>query len=108
MASGLMMAALRRTLTYLRPQEIDDLGLIQSLMALVTQHNESAGGRTSYSIETDGEVELASGRDQRTRVQDRPGSADQRGQARQRTQCRGAVEPACRYRPGADQAFGRR
>ena len=57
MASGLMIS-LRRTLTYLRPQEIDDLGLIQSLMALVAQHNESAGGRTSYSIETDGEVEL--------------------------------------------------
>ncbi len=48
MASSLMIS-LRRTLTYLRPQEIDDLGLIQSLTALVAQHNESAGGRTSYS-----------------------------------------------------------
>jgi signal transduction histidine kinase len=54
--SGLMIS-LRRTLTYLRPQEIDDLGLIQSLKALVAQHNESAYGRTSYSIEMDGEVE---------------------------------------------------
>jgi signal transduction histidine kinase len=54
--SGLMIS-LRRTLTYLRPQEIDDLGLIPSLNALVAQHNESARGRTSYSIETAGEVE---------------------------------------------------
>jgi two-component system sensor histidine kinase UhpB len=56
MASGLMIS-LRRTLTYLRPQEIDDLGLVQSLKALVEQHNESARGRTTYSIETAGEVE---------------------------------------------------
>lgn len=52
-----LMVSLRRTLTYLRPQEIDDLGLIQSLKALVAEHNESARGRTSYSIEADGEVE---------------------------------------------------
>lgn len=56
MASGLMIS-LRRTLTYLRPQEIDDLGLLQSLRALVEQHNEAARGRTTYSIETAGEVE---------------------------------------------------
>jgi two-component system, NarL family, sensor histidine kinase UhpB len=56
MASGLMIA-LRRTLTYLRPQEIDDLGLIQGLKALIAQHNKSAAGRTHYSIETAGEVE---------------------------------------------------
>jgi two-component system sensor histidine kinase UhpB len=56
MASGLMLS-LRRTLTYLRPQEIDDLGLLQSLEALVEQHNESARGRTSYSIETEGGIE---------------------------------------------------
>lgn len=55
MASGLMVS-LRRTLTYLRPQEIDDLGLIQSLKALVEQHNETARGRTTYSIEAAGEV----------------------------------------------------
>lgn len=54
--SGLMIS-LRRTLTYLRPQEIDDLGLVRSLKALVEQHNESARGRTTYSIETAGEVE---------------------------------------------------
>ncbi|WP_334150839.1 sensor histidine kinase [Hyphomicrobium sp.] len=56
MASGLMVSV-RRTLTYLRPQEIDDLGLLQSLKALVEQHNESARGRTSYAIETTGDVE---------------------------------------------------
>lgn len=56
MASGLMMS-LRRTLTYLRPQIIDDLGLLQSLKALVEQHNQSDRGRTNYSIEVTGEVE---------------------------------------------------
>jgi two-component system sensor histidine kinase UhpB len=56
MATGLMVS-LRRTLTYLRPQEIDDLGLVQSLKSLVEQHNMSASGRTTYSIETTGEVE---------------------------------------------------
>jgi len=56
MASGLMLT-LRRTLTYLRPQEIDDLGLIPSLEALVARHNDSADGRTNYSIETHGVVE---------------------------------------------------
>lgn len=56
MASDLMMS-LRRTLTYLRPQEIDDLGLVQSLKALVARHNDSARGRTTFSIETAGGVE---------------------------------------------------
>lgn len=56
MASDLMIS-LRRTLTYLRPQEIDDLGLVQSLKALVEQHNRAARGRTTYSIETVGEIE---------------------------------------------------
>lgn len=56
MASGLMIT-LRRTLTYLRPQEIDDLGLVEGLKALVDQHNQGARGRTLYSIETEGEVE---------------------------------------------------
>lgn len=56
MASDLMIS-LRRTLTYLRPQEIDDLGLVQSLKALVEQHNRAAHGRTIYSIETLGEIE---------------------------------------------------
>jgi signal transduction histidine kinase len=56
MASGLMLT-LRRTLTYLRPQEIDDLGLIQSLEALVARHNETSGGLTRYSLKTTGGVE---------------------------------------------------
>jgi len=56
MASSLMIS-LRRTLTHLRPQEIDDLGLVQSLKALVEHHNEGARGRTTYSIEMAGDVE---------------------------------------------------
>lgn len=51
-----LMVSLRRTLSYLRPQEIDDLGLVQSLSALVEQHNTGARGVTRYSIETRGEV----------------------------------------------------
>ncbi len=56
LTSGLMIS-LRRTLTYLRPQEIDDLGLLQSLKALVERHNDEAQGRTAYTIEVSGEVE---------------------------------------------------
>lgn len=56
LTSGLMIS-LRRTLTYLRPQEIDDLGLLQSLRALVERHNDEAQGRTAYTIEVTGEVE---------------------------------------------------
>jgi len=52
-----VMLTLRRTLIYLRPQEIDDLGLLQSLEALVAQHNKTAHGRTEYTIETSGPVE---------------------------------------------------
>lgn len=55
--ASVLMVSLRRTLTYLRPQEIDDLGLVPSLRALVEQHNETARGRTTYSIETAGEIE---------------------------------------------------
>jgi len=56
MASSLMVSV-RRTLTYLRPQEIDDLGLVQSLKDLVAEHNKSAEGCTTYSIETTGDVQ---------------------------------------------------
>ena len=94
--SGLMIS-LRRTLTYLRPQEIDDLGLIQSLEALVAQHNESARGRTSI-LHRDGRRGRApQGRDQRARLPDRPGGADQCVQARQRAQRSGAAEPDRRH-----------
>jgi two-component system sensor histidine kinase UhpB len=50
MASNLMVA-LRRTLSYLRPQEIDDLGLVPSLKALVEEHNKIGRGRTIFSVE---------------------------------------------------------
>ncbi|MFT3731078.1 MAG: histidine kinase [Hyphomicrobium sp.] len=56
MASSLM-ASLRRTLTYLRPQEIDDLGLLPSLEGLVAGHNKDCEGRTRYTIEADGDIE---------------------------------------------------
>lgn len=56
MASNLMMS-LRRTLTHLRPQEIDDFGLVHSLRTLIEQHNEKARGRTRYAIETMGNIE---------------------------------------------------
>lgn len=56
-ATSGLMRSLRRTLTCLRPAEIDDLGLLQSLKALVEQHNKTAHGRTTFSIETTGEVE---------------------------------------------------
>jgi signal transduction histidine kinase len=52
-----LMVAMRRTLSYLRPQEIDDLGLVPSLKALVEQHNETARGRTVFSIEAESELE---------------------------------------------------
>lgn len=55
LASDLMIA-LRRTLSYLRPQEIDDLGLVPSLKALVEQHNETARGRTVFSIDAADEL----------------------------------------------------
>jgi two-component system, NarL family, sensor histidine kinase UhpB len=56
MASALMIS-LRKTLAYLRPQEIDDLGLLQSLEGLVAGHNESSAGRTRYMIEASGDVQ---------------------------------------------------
>lgn len=48
------MRALRDTLTYLRPPEIDDLGLIASLQSLVETHNTLAKGDTTFSLETGG------------------------------------------------------
>lgn len=56
MASSLMIA-LRKTLTYLRPQEIDDLGLLPSLEGLVATYNTEAKGRTRYTIEASGDIE---------------------------------------------------
>lgn len=51
-----LMVCVRRTLTYLRPQEIDDLGLINSLRELVARHNDSARGNTSYTIQMTGDL----------------------------------------------------
>lgn len=56
MASSLMVS-LRKTLTYLRPQEIDDLGLLPSLEGLVATYNTEAKGRTRYTIEATGDIE---------------------------------------------------
>ncbi|HML28019.1 MAG TPA: histidine kinase [Hyphomicrobium sp.] len=56
MASSLMIS-LRKTLTYLRPQEIDDLGLLPSLEGLIAGHNKDANGRTRYTIEANGNIE---------------------------------------------------
>ena len=52
-----LMISLRRTLSYLRPQEIDDLGLVPSLKALVERHNDNACGRTVFSIDAASEFE---------------------------------------------------
>ncbi|MCZ7593655.1 MAG: sensor histidine kinase [Hyphomicrobium sp.] len=48
------MRSLRETLTYLRPPEIDDLGLIASLQALVADHNRRAGGKTRFVLQASG------------------------------------------------------
>lgn len=56
MASQLMVS-LRKTLAHLRPQEIDDLGLLPSLEGLIAAHNKQALGRTRYTIEATGEFE---------------------------------------------------
>lgn len=56
MASALMVS-LRQTLTGLRPQIIDDLGLIQGLQTLVDQHNHSARGETRYAMEVAQEID---------------------------------------------------
>lgn len=52
-ASG-TMRSLRDTLTYLRPPEIDDLGLIASLHNLVEAQNRMANGKTKFSLEANG------------------------------------------------------
>ena len=52
-----LMVSIRKTLAYLRPSEIDDLGLIQSLRDLVEKHNTLAQGATHYTLETRGHLE---------------------------------------------------
>jgi signal transduction histidine kinase len=41
-------------LTSLRPQEIDDLGLVPSLLALIADHNASAKGATRFTLDVKG------------------------------------------------------
>lgn len=53
MAAG-TMRSLRDTLTYLRPPEIDDLGLSISLQELVAGHKRQLQGRIDFTLRTDG------------------------------------------------------
>lgn len=56
MASG-TMRSLRETLTHLRPPEIDDLGLLASLQALVSEHNRRAAGETRFALDAQGKFD---------------------------------------------------
>jgi len=56
--SGAAMRSLRETLTYLRPQEIDDLGLRASLEGLTAQYNELSRGKTHFQLSIEGQVDL--------------------------------------------------
>ncbi|RXF72984.1 sensor histidine kinase [Hansschlegelia zhihuaiae] len=56
MASG-AMRSLRDTLTYLRPPEIDDLGLVSSLQELVAGHDRQAPGATRFTFRSEGAFE---------------------------------------------------
>ncbi|SFV27050.1 sensor histidine kinase [Hyphomicrobium facile] len=51
-----LIGSLRKTLAYLRPSEIDDLGLIQSLRGLVEKHNSLAQGTTHFTLEAQGDL----------------------------------------------------
>lgn len=51
------MRSLRETLTYLRPPEIDDLGLILSVQSLVQGHNRLAAGNTTFSLDARGDLD---------------------------------------------------
>jgi signal transduction histidine kinase len=51
-----LIVSLRKTLAYLRPSEIDDLGLIQSLCSLVEKHNSLAQGSTHFTLEAQGDL----------------------------------------------------
>jgi len=52
-----MMEVLRSMLTRLRPVEIDDLGLSQSLKNLVTNWNNRSNGKTSHQLTLVGNIE---------------------------------------------------
>ena len=48
------MRSLRETLTYLRPPEIDDLGLLPSLQGLIAEHNRRARDATRFVLQAQG------------------------------------------------------
>ncbi|MEQ1715587.1 MAG: histidine kinase [Hyphomicrobium sp.] len=48
------MRSLRETLTYLRPPEIDDLGLLASLQGLIAEHNRRARDVTRFVLQVQG------------------------------------------------------
>ncbi len=48
------MRSLRETLTYLRPQEIDDLGLLASLQGLIAEQNRRARDKTKFVLQAQG------------------------------------------------------
>ena len=56
LASG-TMRSLRDTLRYLRPPEIDDLGLFASVQTLVDEHNRRAQGSTVFALQGQGTFE---------------------------------------------------
>ena len=51
-----IMKVLRRTLRELRPQEIDELGLLASLQVLIAEHNSRELGKTRFHLEVDGDT----------------------------------------------------
>lgn len=55
-----MMALLRDLLTRLRPVEVDDLGLEDSLKRLIASWNNRAKGQTHYELTLSGDIDLLS------------------------------------------------
>jgi len=54
--AGDIMKGLRRTVQELRPQEIDDIGLLTSLEGLIADHNRCGCGKTQFLLEAHGDV----------------------------------------------------
>lgn len=52
-----LMKSVRQTLTDLRPQELDELGLVASLQGLIAGHNARAKGSTWFTLETRGNLD---------------------------------------------------
>ncbi len=51
-----IMKVLRRTLRELRPQEIDELGLLASIQGLIAEYNGRAQGKTRFRLEVEGDA----------------------------------------------------